>query len=290
LLSLTELSSHWYSEHDADFRYSRFEGQRLAGIDDALTKIYGKRPWEHGYDVEDAGGWEAHRAVLQAHQPFRNLILSQETADGTRRYTNVSGEPMFDAGGCFAGYRGVGHDITARKLAEKRVEHIATHDELTDLPNRVMFAQLLKLAIGSARRNGSKLAVLFIDLDHFKAVNDTLGHEAGDALLKRVSAHLKECLRSNDVFARQGGDEFVMLVQEVIDPGGVAAVARKILSGVIAASSAGGKNCTVTASVGIRMYTTDGQDEKSLMKIADTAMYAAKELGKNNFQFASAGN
>ena len=150
-----------------------------------------------------------------------------------------------------------------------------------------MFGQLLKLAIESARRHERKFAVLFIDLDRFKTVNDTLGHEAGDALLKRISARLKDCLRASDVVARQGGDEFVVLVQEVTDTGEVAAVARKILSGVIESVSLGGQDCGVTASVGISMYPADAQDEKSLMKSADIAMYFAKERGKNNFQFVS---
>ena len=175
-----------------------------------------------------------------------------------------------------------------RKQAEQRIQYLATHDELTDLPNRVMFTQLLKLAI-ERRAPQRKLAVLFIDLDHFKTVNDTLGHEAGDELLKRVATRLKGCLRSSDVVARQGGDEFVVLVQEVNGIEDVVTVARKILSGVIESASVAGKECGVTASVGIAMYPADAQDDKSLMKSADIAMYLAKEQGRNIFQFASDG-
>jgi len=286
--SLTELSSDWYWEQDAEFRFSRFEGRGSGSADDKLRKRFlGKRPWEFGHNVECEGGWDAHRAVLHAREPFRDQIYSRLLPDGTRSYTSVSGEPMFDATGRFAGYRGVGRDITERKRAEERIEYLATHDGLTGLPNRVMFSQMLNLAIGSARRYGRKLALLFIDLDRFKIVNDTLGHEAGDALLKQVSARLRECLRASDVVARLGGDEFVVLVQEVNEAGEVAAVARKILSAVIEPVVLGGQECRVTASVGISMYPADAQDEQSLMKNADIAMYLAKEEGKNNFQFYS---
>jgi len=234
-------------------------------------------------------GQRAQAAMHEARLPFRNFHFARLGQDGAERHLSITGEPAFDAAGKFKGYRGIGTDITERMVAEQRIEHLATHDELTSLPNRAMFGQLLKLAIESARRHERELAVLFVDLDHFKAVNDTLGHEAGDALLKRVSGRLKECLRSSDVVARHGGDEFVVLVQEVAGREGVAAVARKILSGVIESASADARDCGVTASVGIAMYPADAGDGDSLMKSADGAMYLAKRQGKNNFQFASGG-
>src|SRR5204863_2699978 len=118
--------------------------------------------------------------------------------DGKRHYISVSGEPEFGDGGRFTGYRGVTREITQQKLAEERVQYLATHDGLTALPNRVMFSQLLNLAIESARADGHKFAVLFIDLDRFKIINDTLGHEAGDILLKEMAERLKDCLRTGD--------------------------------------------------------------------------------------------
>jgi diguanylate cyclase (GGDEF)-like protein/PAS domain S-box-containing protein len=207
--------------------------------------------------------------------------------DGSKVLVEASVNLIRDSQGKATGFRGMLRDVTARREAEQRIEYLATHDELTGLPNRVMFGELLKLAIESARRHERRFAVLFIDLDGFKTVNDTLGHEAGDALLKRISARLKDCLRASDVVARQGGDEFVVLVEEVTDTGEVTAVARKILAGVIESASLAGHDCGVTASVGISMYPADARDEKSLMKSADIAMYLAKERGKNNFQFVS---
>ena len=174
-----------------------------------------------------------------------------------------------------------------RKHAEERVHYLATHDGLTSLPNRVMFNQLLNLAIPHARRYNRQFAVLFIDLDRFKIINDTLGHEAGDKLLQEIATRFTGCLRESDVVARLGGDEFVVLLQEVGEAEQAAAVARKILSAAIKPILLRGQECRVTASIGICVYPADAQDEQSLMKNADSAMYLAKEEGKNNFQFYS---
>jgi diguanylate cyclase (GGDEF)-like protein len=150
-----------------------------------------------------------------------------------------------------------------------------------------MFGELLSLTIASARRYDKKFAILFIDLDRFKFVNDTLGHGTGDELLKEMSARLKECLRESDVAARLGGDEFVILIQEVGEESNIASVARKILSSAMKPLHISGQECRVTASIGISLFPADGQDAQTLMKNADIAMYLAKEEGKNNFQFYS---
>src|SRR6267143_1359560 len=174
-----------------------------------------------------------------------------------------------------------------RKRAEERVQYMATHDALTSLPNRVMFSQLLNHEIRAGERYQRSFAVMFIDLDRFKFVNDTLGHEAGDKLLQEVSTRFKDCLRASDVVSRVGGDEFVVLVQEVGDAEAISNIARKILSAAIKPIVVLGQECRVTASIGICMYPKDAQDEQSLLKNADIAMYLAKEQGKNNFQFLS---
>jgi diguanylate cyclase (GGDEF)-like protein/PAS domain S-box-containing protein len=189
------------------------------------------------------------------------------------------GVPLYDIS--------VVEDISARKRAEERIQYLATHDGLTGLPNRAMFGQLLNLAVETGRRYDRKFAVLFIDLDRFKVINDTLGHEAGDVLLREMAARLRECLRASDVVARLGGDEFVVLVQEVADVGQVSLVARNILSAVMKPVVILGQECRVTASIGVCMHPEEGQDEQSVMKNADMAMYLAKEEGKNNYQFFS---
>jgi diguanylate cyclase (GGDEF)-like protein len=176
-------------------------------------------------------------------------------------------------------------DISARKRAEERIQYLATHDGLTGLPNRAMFGQLLGLTIETSRRYDRKFAVLFIDLDRFKVINDTLGHEAGDVLLREMGSRLRECVRASDVVARLGGDEFVVLVQEVSDAAQISAVARNILSAVMRPVVILGQECRVTASIGVCTHPEEGQDDHSIMKHADMAMYLAKEEGKNNYQF-----
>lgn len=286
--SLTELSSDWYWEQDAEFRFTRLEGRHLVGDaslegDDWL----GRCRWETGLVPDNEDGWRSHRATLLARQPFRDVVLRRTLADGTLRYISVSGEPVLDAHGRLLGYRGVGQDVTDSKHAEERIRYLATHDSLTGLPNRVLFSQLLNQAIPAADRHGHGFAVMFIDLDRFKLINDTLGHEAGDVLLKEVAARLQQALRSSDVIARLGGDEFVILLQEADTRQRAATAARKVLAALAEPVIVLGQECRVTASIGICMYPSQARDEQSLMKNADIAMYLAKEEGKNNFRFYS---
>jgi len=169
----------------------------------------------------------------------------------------------------------------------KRVEYLAYHDGLTALPNRSLFNKLLGQAISQAQRHHRQLAVAFIDLDGFKQINDTLGHEAGDELLTEVASRLKGCLRDSDAVARLGGDEFVVLLSELVEEKYAATVAQKIVSAIAKPFTLLGQEFRVTASIGISTYPTDGVDEPTLTKNADIAMYQAKEDGKNQFQFYS---
>jgi diguanylate cyclase (GGDEF)-like protein len=169
----------------------------------------------------------------------------------------------------------------------KRVEHLAYHDGLTALPNRGLFNKLLSQAISQAQRHHRQLAVAFIDLDRFKQINDTLGHEAGDALLQEVANRLKGCLRDSDAVARLGGDEFVVLLTELVEEKYAATVAQKIIATIAKPFVLLGQEFRVTASIGISIYPTDGLDEQTLTKNADIAMYQAKGNGKNQFQFYS---
>jgi len=166
-----------------------------------------------------------------------------------------------------------------------RVEFLAYHDALTGLPNRSMFSRLLTRALSEARRYERKMAVAFLDLDRFKQINDSLGHEAGDQLLREVAARLLGCVRESDTVARLGGDEFVVLLSEIGRGGDAAVVAQKILSAMARPFTLVGQEFRVTVSIGISSYPEDGLDEQTLTKNADIAMYQAKEAGKNNFQF-----
>ncbi len=169
----------------------------------------------------------------------------------------------------------------------QRVEHLAYHDALTELPNRSLFNKLLAQALRRAKRDHSSLAVAFIDLDRFKQINDTLGHEAGDQLLCEVAERLRRSLRESDIVARLGGDEFVVLLGGGAEEGHIAAVAQKIVATISQPYAIHGQELCVTASMGISLYPRDGLDEQTLTKNADVAMYQAKESGKNAFQFYS---
>ena len=177
---------------------------------------------------------------------------------------------------------GRGHQIAA-----ERVEYLAYYDSLTTLPNRGMFSKLLNHAIALAHRDGMQLAVLFLDLDHFKNINDTLGHQAGDLLLQEVGKRLRGCLRESDTVARLGGDEFVVLLTALQDPAYTELVARKILAAVSKPFVVLGQEFLLTTSIGVSVFPKGGADEQTLMKNADIAMYKAKAEGKNNFQLYS---
>ena len=174
-----------------------------------------------------------------------------------------------------------------QREAKARIEYLATHDGLTGLPNRLMFSQLLNISIKTTLRHGRQSAVLFIDLDRFKIINDTLGHADGDTLLMEMAQRLKGCLRASDVVARLGGDEFVVLLNEIDEPHHAAEVAQKLLSVIVKPVLLRGQECRVTASIGIAICPIDGEDEQQLTKNADLAMYLAKEEGKNGFRFFS---
>ena len=289
--SLTELSSDWYWEQDASLRFTKFEGSGAVGERyQPARAVIGRLSWELPGIVLESANWAAHRARLERREPFREFEYSYRDSKGNLHHLSVNGEPVYDADGGFLGYRGTSRDISARKQAEERIQYLATHDALTGLPNRVIFSELLNHAIGAARRKACSLALLFVDLDRFKVINDTLGHQVGDGLLKGVAAQLKHCVRAADVVARLGGDEFVVLLEESADANAAQAVARKLLEALARPIAVEGADCRVTASIGIAMFPGDGQDEGALMKSADIAMYHAKDEGKNNFQYFSAAN
>ena len=284
--ALTQLSSDWYWETDNESRFTRIEGdQGESESTEPASKLIGKRRWETDFVTENAGGWSAHRAQIDERLPFRDLVLVRSLADGRKRYVSISGEPVDDSNGVFVGYRGIGQDITTRKLAENRIQHLATHDGLTGLPNRLLLSEQLCVAMRFARRNRRKIAVLFIDLDGFKGINDAWGHDAGDALLQVMAQRFRACLRGTDIVARLGGDEFVALLQELDGPEDVTAIAQKILTSASSPVDVLGRRQQVTASIGISMYDDYATDEQAMMRHADLAMYAAKSSGKNAVRF-----
>ncbi len=180
---------------------------------------------------------------------------------------------------------GVAMDMTERKNAEQRIAHMAHHDALTGLPNRVLLRDRIQQAIAQAHRTGTRLAVLFIDLDRFKTINDSLGHQLGDRLLQAVASRILVCVREGDTVSRVGGDEFVIVIPAIESSSDAATVAGKIHEVLASSFHLHGNDLHVAASIGISLYPSDGADAETLMRNADTAMYHAKDSGRGNFQF-----
>jgi diguanylate cyclase (GGDEF)-like protein len=172
--------------------------------------------------------------------------------------------------------------------AAERIRHLAHHDDLTGLPNRLLFNYQLPKALARAQRDGTSVGVLFLDLDRFKIINDTLGHDAGDMVLRQIAGHLRSCVRETDTLARVGGDEFTVLVEQLADTQYLGAVAEKLLTAMASPLAIGGNVYQLSGSIGIAVYPEDGADGASLLKNADIAMYGAKASGRNNYQFYSA--
>lgn len=415
--ALTEMSSDFYWESDAEHRLTQ---RGSAAADPGRVSLFrqgaqiGKRRWEVPYLSPDEEGWRAHRAVLDAHRPFRDFELSRLGDDGTERFISISGDPVFDAAGRFTGYRGVGTDITARKraeqalrraieelrqftdnvpamtvsfdqdlrcrfvnkrfaeyfgmrtdsdlgkhlreiigedafreieghitqalhgepaayqrrlkrangeiryleakilphtgergqslgyfavltditehkLAEARIRKVAHHDSLTGLPNRLLFNDRLAQLIRLARRENRRFALLFLDLDKFKQVNDTLGHDAGDELLQQVARTIRRELRDSDTVARVGGDEFTVILPDIARAEDAETVARKIVAALSAPIrlERQRRSVAIGSSIGIALYPSDAGDADALVSAADGAMYQAKQAGEG-YRFGAA--
>ncbi|MFN3439694.1 MAG: EAL domain-containing protein [Acidovorax sp.] len=288
--SLTHLSSDWYWEQDAQFRFVRLDGnpERATGVPDELH--YGLTRWELPDTFVSEGQWREHRAQLEAHQVFHDFEMQRKAEDGTPVWVSISGEPIFDEDGQFAGYRGVARDISERKKAEAEIQRLAFYDELTGLPNRRLLMDRLERAVTACTRGSGHGALLFLDLDNFKGINDTMGHEWGDRLLVQVGARLGVCVRASDTVARLGGDEFVVVIlglhAEAAEAAAEAeAVAQKVLMSLNQPYLVDGTEMHSTPSIGIALFRDAQQPGHELLKRADLAMYQAKAQGRNTLCF-----
>ncbi len=211
-------------------------------------------------------------------------VTINRRADGSLYYEEKTITPIRDAQGEIEKFVSTGKDITDRMESQQRLYHLAHHDAVTNLPNRVLFLERLEHAIANSPRTGRLTAVVFLDLDRFKNINDTLGHDIGDKLLIAVGDRLSSCVRDSDTVARLGGDEFTILLENVAYAEDIAPIARNLLASLATPFHVGDHELFTTASLGISIYPGDGLDARTLLKNADTAMYRAKERGRNNFQ------
>jgi diguanylate cyclase (GGDEF)-like protein/PAS domain S-box-containing protein len=219
---------------------------------------------------------------LTGKLPLNCMLINR---DGHEMFIEDSVAPIHDREGKVTGAVIVFRDVSAARAQSERIAHLAEHDSLTGLPNRLLFNDRVGQAISLARRHGGRVAVLFLDLDGFKHINDSLGHAAGDEFLKSVARRLLNSVRTPDTVSRQGGDEFVLLLQDVQGPEDAAATARRVLQAVAEVHLADHSELHVTASIGVSLYPDDGLDVETLIKNADIAMYQAKKNGRQSYQF-----
>ncbi len=272
--------------------------------DDEGRFIFLNKAWEttHGYGMEEMLGrpftdFMNPEAARRDMEEFGRLMAAGSvTGYETTHISKTGGEiyllfnaiPLRDSEGRQIGTQGTATDITERKRAEEMIRHMAYHDPLTDLPNRTLFTDRLDIALANARRAGQMVAVLFLDLDRFKVVNDKVGHGSGDQLLRSVAERLTSLVRDGDTVARAGGDEFTLLLPNVTKMEDVVDVATRIAETFRKPWSVGGCEFRVTASIGIAVYPDDGDDAELLVKNADRAMYRVKDQGRDNFKFYAA--
>jgi len=413
---LAEMSTDWYWEQDENFRFTFMSGalRERTGID--AEQHLGKTRWELPEQHVTEEQWRQHRAQLQHHLPFRDFVMRRPDRDGRPHWVSISGEPVFDPAGRFAGYRGIGRDITshvgaenelraakqrlelaiegagialwdtnlltrevvlspgwsamlggpavetrttveelmklvhpddlqaavqasmeavrgtrhayaqehrvratdgrwiwllsrgrvlerepktgralrmigtniditARRMAEERMQDLAQHDGLTGTANRALLFERINRALVRAKRAQRSPALLYLDLDHFKHVNDRLGHAAGDALLREFAARLGRCVREADTVARVGGDEFVVLLEDVGDGEGAKRIAEKIAAAVHEPARADGHDIAITTSIGVALHDRV-ENADQWMKRADAALYQAKAAGRHTVRLA----
>lgn len=263
-------------------------GMHILSVNPGFTRITGYEEAEVLGRMPDMLGAESGlpqqlAAMARQQGTWRGEVLARRKSG--ERYTAWMGiDRIVDPAGQTSHYIATWSDISERKLAEERIYHLAHYDLLTDLPNRTLFEDRLNQAILAARRYETVLALMFVDLDHFKLVNDTLGHRVGDQLLIEVGKRLRSAIRAGDTVSRHGGDEFLILLPQVGHRDNAENIAAKIIQRLLAPCMIEGNELRISCSIGIALFPQHGQDSQELIRNADMAMYAAKQRGRNTFQ------
>ena len=229
--------------------------------------------------------YKAWNGVFRTGEPVQAFPFTAIRKDRTQVFLENSISPLRNKLGKIIGFRSVSRDVTERKQFEQKLADMATHDSLTGLPNRTLLSDRLTMGLALSRRSGNRMAVMMLDLDKFKVINDTMGHDVGDQLLKSVGERLTNVTRRSDTVARMGGDEFVLVLPQIAQPTNAANLAQRILDVFREPFIFSGYKLSVTTSVGIAVYPDDGKEVEELLKNADTAMYWAKEQGRDAYKF-----
>ena len=249
---------------------------RLYGYESPDSLIAALQDIEHQLYVEPSRR-EEFMGEMQAHGKVTNFESQVYLRDGSVIWISENARAVRGADGAIRYYEGTVEDISERKMQERRMAHQATHDGLTGLPNRYLLQDRIEQAIRQATREKTHVGVLFIDLDRLKHVNDTLGHQAGDELIRLIAQRLRRCLRTGDTVARIGGDEFVLLLPSLLTPAAIAQAKRRVLEATSAPCQIEGKDVSTSCSVGASLFPDDGGDVETLLKKADEAMYEEKQ-------------
>jgi diguanylate cyclase (GGDEF)-like protein/PAS domain S-box-containing protein len=275
--SITDL----ISIQDSEYRVLRANKAYL----DTFKIKAGDLPGKHCYEIVHKTTYQAencpHRQTLQSKKPITVEMFEPHLGI----FMEVSTSPIFNSNGDVTGTVHMAKDITERKLMQKKLEELWTHDFLTGLPNRVMLEDRFSVAAALAKRKGEKIAIMTLDLDRFKLINDSLGHAAGDQVLKAVAGRLSQAIRANDTVSRVGGDEFQVLMQDARQRESVVKVAERIVQSFIEPIRMEGQQVHTSTSIGIAIFPDDGEDLESLSKKSDEAMYQSKGKGRNCYTF-----
>ncbi|HJW55986.1 MAG TPA: CHASE domain-containing protein, partial [Burkholderiaceae bacterium] len=272
---------------DGSFMECNAAAERILGLSagqlaatDTLDRLV---PTVHEDGSPFPGNLHPAAVSLRTGLPARDVVMGLKKADGNLTWVSINTELLFDSEGKVSMVVSNLSDITGKKHSEEMIWNQANFDALTGLPNRRLFYDHLRQGIRTAHRTGLPLALIFLDLDRFKDVNDTLGHDTGDILLKEAAQRLQSCVRETDTVARLGGDEFTIIMGELRNPGHIAFVAQKILQKMAEPFHLGIETAHISASIGITLYPEDASDADVLLRNADQAMYAAKNLGRNRY-------